>query len=60
MDKPVLWFDRHSVAQNEKFWFGVSNPVFDFIFGTLKDGKDVELSETARNLEKEKKTKVVR
>ncbi|HDR7685619.1 sterol desaturase family protein [Bacillus toyonensis] len=34
--------------------FGVSNPVFDFIFGTLKDGKDVELSETARNLEKER------
>ncbi|KAA0782222.1 fatty acid hydroxylase [Bacillus sp. BPN334] len=46
--------------KNEKFWFGVSNPVFDFIFGTLKDGKDVELSETARNLEKEKKTEVVR
>ena len=41
--------------KNEKFWFGVSNPVFDFIFGTLKDGKDVELSETARNLEKEKR-----
>ena len=40
--------------KNEKFWFGVSNPVFDFIFGTLKDGKDVELSETARNLEKKK------
>ncbi|MEZ2364966.1 fatty acid hydroxylase [Bacillus cereus] len=65
--RPVTKFGRWLKKQhilhhykNEKFWFGVSNPVFDFIFGTLKDGKDVELSETARNLEKEKKTKVVR
>ncbi|MES9691843.1 fatty acid hydroxylase [Bacillus toyonensis] len=59
--RPVTKFGRWLKKQhilhhykNEKFWFGVSNPVFDFIFGTLKDGKDVELSETARNLEKER------
>ncbi len=52
--RPVTKFGRWLKKQhilhhykNEKFWFGVSNPVFDFIFGTLKDGKDVELSTTS-------------
>ncbi|PFJ05381.1 fatty acid hydroxylase [Bacillus cereus] len=57
------WLKKQHILhhyKNEKFWFGVSNPVYDFLFGTYKDGKDVELSETARNLEKEKKTEVVR
>lgn len=57
------WLKKQHILhhyKNEKFWFGVSNPVFDFIFRTLKDGKDVELSETARNLEKETKKEVVR
>ncbi|WIY62750.1 sterol desaturase family protein [Bacillus arachidis] len=46
--------------KNENYWFGVSNPVYDFLFGTYKNGKDVELSRTARNLEKEKNKEVVR
>ncbi|GGE76372.1 sterol desaturase family protein [Priestia taiwanensis] len=40
--------------KNENYWYGVSNPVFDKIFGTLKDEKEVETSKTARDLEKRK------
>ncbi|PFD38758.1 fatty acid hydroxylase [Bacillus cereus] len=56
------WLKKQHILhhyKNEKYWFGVSNPVYDFLFGTYKDGKDVELSETARNLEKKKETEVV-
>ena len=38
--------------KNEHYWFGVSNPVGDLLFGTLKDEKTVTSSQTARNLEK--------
>ncbi|HCD59403.1 MULTISPECIES: sterol desaturase family protein [Exiguobacterium] len=38
--------------KNEHYWFGVSNPVGDWLFGTLKDEKTVTSSQTARNLEK--------
>ncbi|MFC5773178.1 sterol desaturase family protein [Ectobacillus antri] len=38
--------------KNENYWFGVSNPFVDVLFGTLKHEKDVETSQTAKNLEK--------
>jgi sterol desaturase/sphingolipid hydroxylase (fatty acid hydroxylase superfamily) len=41
--------------KNENYWYGVSNPVFDIVFGTSKDEKDVPTSETAKNLEKKGK-----
>lgn len=37
--------------KNENYWYGVSTPFIDVIFGTLKDEKDVELSATAKDLE---------
>jgi hypothetical protein len=37
--------------KNENFWYGVTNPAIDVMMGTFKDQKDVEKSETARNLE---------
>ncbi|MES9682473.1 sterol desaturase family protein, partial [Gottfriedia acidiceleris] len=37
--------------KNENFWYGVSTPIFDGIFGTLKDEKDVVTSNTAKSLE---------
>lgn len=38
--------------KNENYWYGVSNPFFDMIFGTLKDEKEVKTSPTAKDLEK--------
>lgn len=38
--------------KNENYWFGVSTPFADFIFGTFKNEKEVETSNTAKNLEK--------
>lgn len=38
--------------KNENYWFGVSTPVMDIIFDTLKDEKSVETSKTAKDLEK--------
>ncbi len=38
--------------KNENYWFGVSSPYVDVLFGTLKQEKDVELSPTAKDLEK--------
>ncbi|WP_404349803.1 sterol desaturase family protein [Sutcliffiella horikoshii] len=38
--------------KNENFWYGVSTPFVDVLFGTLKNEKDVETSKTARDLEK--------
>lgn len=37
--------------KNENYWYGVSNPLFDIVFGTLKDEKDVPTSSTAKDLE---------
>ncbi|WP_038702827.1 sterol desaturase family protein [Planococcus sp. PAMC 21323] len=38
--------------KNENYWYGVSTPFVDVLFGTLKDEKDVETSRTAKDLEK--------
>lgn len=38
--------------KNENFWYGVSTPFVDVLFGTLKDEKEVETSKTAKDLEK--------
>ena len=37
--------------KNENYWFGVTNPSMDLLMGTFKREKDVEKSQTARNLE---------
>ncbi|ANC77141.1 fatty acid hydroxylase [Fictibacillus phosphorivorans] len=37
--------------KNENYWYGVSTPFIDVLFGTLKDEKEVELSATAKDLE---------
>lgn len=36
--------------KNENYWYGVTNPSMDYLFGTMKDGKDVSKSETAKKL----------
>lgn len=38
--------------KNENYWYGVSTPFVDVLFGTLKDEKEVETSQTVRDLEK--------
>lgn len=38
--------------KNENYWYGVSTPFVDALFGTLKNEKDVETSQTAKDLEK--------
>ncbi|MCM3573077.1 MULTISPECIES: sterol desaturase family protein [Mesobacillus] len=38
--------------KNENFWYGVSTPLADFLFGTFKDEKNVETSRTAKALGK--------
>ncbi|WP_456274763.1 sterol desaturase family protein [Bacillus sp. AK031] len=38
--------------KNENYWYGVSTPFVDAMFGTLKDQNDVENSETVKDLEK--------
>lgn len=38
--------------KNENFWYGVSTPFVDVLFGTMKDEKEVETSKTAKDLEK--------
>ncbi|MDE5414785.1 sterol desaturase family protein [Alkalihalobacterium chitinilyticum] len=48
MKKVHLWHHY----KNENYWYGVTNPAYDFLLGTFKDQKDVESSETAKNLEK--------
>ncbi|BFH71627.1 fatty acid hydroxylase [Paenibacillus dendritiformis] len=47
MKKVHLWHHY----KNENYWYGVTNPVFDLALGTFEDQKNVELSQTARNLE---------
>jgi len=48
MKKVHLW--HH--FKNENYWYGVTNPAYDFLMGTFKDQKDVVQSKTAKNLEK--------
>jgi sterol desaturase/sphingolipid hydroxylase (fatty acid hydroxylase superfamily) len=36
--------------QNEHYWFGVTHPLLDGVFGTWKRSKEVERSPTARTL----------
>lgn len=57
--KPITKFGRwvkkvHILHhfKNENYWYGVSTPFADYLFGTFKNEKDVEISSTARNLEK--------
>lgn len=37
--------------KNENYWFGVTHTSFDKTLGTFKEGKEVDKSPTARNLE---------
>ncbi|MGM7702467.1 sterol desaturase family protein [Pseudalkalibacillus sp. Hm43] len=37
--------------KNENYWYGVSNPIGDYLFGTMKEEKTVETSKTAKDLE---------
>jgi 4-hydroxysphinganine ceramide fatty acyl 2-hydroxylase len=46
MKKIHLWHHY----KNENYWFGVTNPVLDVMFGTFKNEKDVPRSETAKQL----------
>lgn len=57
--KPITKFGRwvkkvHILHhfKNENYWYGVSTPFADYLFGTFKDEKEVETSSTARDLEK--------
>jgi sterol desaturase/sphingolipid hydroxylase (fatty acid hydroxylase superfamily) len=36
--------------KNENYWYGVTNPALDMMFGTFKHEKDVPRSETAKQL----------
>ncbi|KIL73887.1 sterol desaturase family protein [Bacillus badius] len=47
MKKVHLW--HH--FKNENYWYGVTNPLYDWTLGTFKDQKNVETSQTVRNLE---------
>lgn len=56
--KPLTKMGRHIKKlhilhhfKNENYWYGVSTPIFDGIFGTLKDEKEVVTSKTAKALE---------
>ncbi|MCA0993828.1 sterol desaturase family protein [Guptibacillus hwajinpoensis] len=42
--------------KNENYWYGVSTPFVDVLFGTLKKEKDVQMSQTAKDLEQRKYT----
>jgi sterol desaturase/sphingolipid hydroxylase (fatty acid hydroxylase superfamily) len=49
------WVKRTHILhhyKNENYWYGVSTPFVDAIFGTLKDEKEVETSQTVKALEK--------
>nr|WP_240628706.1 sterol desaturase family protein [Bacillus salacetis] len=41
--------------KNENYWYGVSTPFVDAIFGTLKEQTEVETSQTVKDLEKRAK-----
>ncbi|MFD2611791.1 sterol desaturase family protein [Paenibacillus gansuensis] len=47
MKKVHLW--HH--FQNEHYWFGVTNTLYDRLFGTFREPKQTERSSSARNLE---------
>ncbi|MFD0621312.1 sterol desaturase family protein [Paenibacillus sp. GCM10027629] len=47
MKKIHLWHHY----KNENYWYGVTNPVLDYVLGTFEDHNKVKLSQTARNLE---------
>lgn len=36
--------------KNENYWWGVTNPLGDYCFGTFKDPKEVEFSPSAKSL----------
>lgn len=42
--------------KNENYWYGVSTPFVDVLFGTLKDEKTVPTSATVKDLEKRGQT----
>jgi hypothetical protein len=42
----ILEFDY----KNGNYWYGVTNPALDMMFGTFKNEKDVPRSETAKQL----------
>ncbi len=42
--------------KNENYWYGVSTPFVDILFGTLKDEKKVQTSKSVRDLEKREKS----
>lgn len=48
MKKVHLWHHFKS----EHFWFGVTQPFYDVLLGTFKKEKEVERSQTVRDLEK--------
>ncbi|MFC7439598.1 sterol desaturase family protein [Laceyella putida] len=50
MKKIHLW--HH--FKNEHYWYGVTNPAFDLLMGTFQNEKEVEKSETVRDLERRK------
>lgn len=57
--KPITplgrWLKRTHLLhhfKNENYWYGVSNPFFDIIFGTLKEEKEVNMSPTVKDLDK--------
>lgn len=50
-----LWVKKTHMLhhfKNENYWYGVSNPFVDVLFGTLKNQNEVENSETVKNLER--------
>lgn len=59
--KPVtrfgIWMKKVHLLhhfKNENYWFGVTNMMYDKAFGTYKEEKEAEKSETARQLEQRK------
>jgi sterol desaturase/sphingolipid hydroxylase (fatty acid hydroxylase superfamily) len=53
-----LWLKKTHILhhyKNENYWYGVSTPIFDYVFGTFRDEKEVESSQTAKDLEKRAK-----
>ena len=46
MKKYHLWHHY----KNEHYWYGVTNPLFDYLFGTYKDQGEAERSTTVRDL----------
>ncbi len=52
------WMKRYHLRHhfvNEHLWFGVSNPLMDFVYGTYRDLNDAARSGTTKILYKERK-----